>query len=448
MKPLYAFHLILITTAGLLTACSKQLDLKPNNAISGTEAIIDAGTARAAVYGAYDAVQDYQRSNYPVLGFLTGDNVDFNGTLSQYLQADQVAITSENPIISEAYRDIYKAINSANNIIAAVPGVQDPQLAQAEKNQILGDAYFIRALGYFDLGRGWSGVQLQLKPTTDLQSLKGIKRSTLNQTYDQVLADLITAEQLLPDNNVRNRAGKNTVRALRARLHLYREQWTEAATYASLLIGNKNYELVKPYQSFSTAPFLSKESILELTFSSSDANNNYSDWYPSSLGGSFTLRPSASFVTKVNDPAIGGARKSLVATTTIAGNTVTYGNLYNRDKDRDDPVYIIRIAELYLIRAEARAHLNQIPEAREDLNAVRERADLSPVTITGRDALLLAIENENSIEFAFEGHRWFDLVRTKRAGTVLGVTDTRKWVFPIPFADEKSDPDVQQNEGY
>lgn len=438
--------LLLVTLTA--SACSKVLDLKPGNALPDQGAILDAATARAAIYGAYDAVQSYQRSDYAVLGFLPGDNVDFNGTLSQYLQVDQVAITSENPIVTSAYGNIYKAVNSANNVIAGVPGVTDPLLPAAEKDQILGDAYFIRALAYFDLGRGWGGVQLQLQPTTDLAGLKGVKRSTLDQTYDQVLADLVAAEKLLPDGATRNRAVKNTARALRARLHLYRGQWADAETYATQVLASGNYELVKPFRNFFTAPFLSRESVLELSFSSSDANNNYSDWYPSSLGGSFTLRPSASFVAKVNDPAIGGSRNALIATTVIAGGTVTYGNLYNRNKDRDDPAYIIRTAELYLIRAEARAQQGKLLTAAEDLNLVRARAGLSPATVATAPELLRAIENENSIEFAFEGHRWFDLVRTRRAGEVLGVTDTRKWVFPIPFADEKSDPDVKQNEGY
>ncbi|MGQ7414314.1 RagB/SusD family nutrient uptake outer membrane protein, partial [Streptococcus suis] len=93
--------------------------------------------------------------------------------------------------------------------------------------------------GYFDLGRGWGGVQLQLQPTSDLSVLKGIKRSTLDQTYDQVLSDLIKAEQLLPDDaTTRNRAQKSIVRALRARLHLYRKQWTDAENYATQVISN------------------------------------------------------------------------------------------------------------------------------------------------------------------------------------------------------------------
>jgi hypothetical protein len=219
----------------LLTAsCKKYLDEVPNNALPTESSIVDAGTARAAIIGAYDRLQGYYAASYPTLGTITTDNVIFNGTLSEYLQLDQNSIPTDNVITVAAYQGIYRAINSANSVIAAVPGVSDPLLLSSEKDKILGEAYFIRALSYFDLARGWGGVQLQLQPTTDLNTLKGVKRSTLDQTYDQVLADLVQAEQLLPeDATTRNRAQKSTARALRARLHLYRKQWAEAESYAS-----------------------------------------------------------------------------------------------------------------------------------------------------------------------------------------------------------------------
>ena len=109
---------------------------------------------------------------------------------------------------------------------------------------------------------------------------------------------------------------------------------------------------------------------------------------------------------------------------------------------------MLRLAEQYLIRAEARARQAKIPEAIADLNAVRARAGVGATTATTAAQLLLAIENERRVEFAFEADRWFDLVRTGRAGDVLGVTDQRRWLFPIPFNDLVADPDLVQNPGY
>jgi hypothetical protein len=450
MKSSQLYTGLLISGTLFFSSCSKFLDENPNNAIPSETAITDVGTARAAILGAYDGLQGYYAGNYPTLGTITADNVVFNGTLSQYLQLDQNAIPTDNVTTVAAYQGIYKTINSANSVIAYVPAVTDPLLTAAEKSKILGEAYFIRAIAYFDLGRGWGGVQLQLKPTADINSVKGIKRSTLDQTYDQVLADLIEAEKLLPeDATTRNRAQKSTARALRARLHLYRKQWAEAENYASQVISNTaKYELIA-YKSFFTAPFLSRESVLELTFSANDRNSFWNLWYPSSAGGQYTLKPSNGIVTKLNNAAIGGARNTVLAGT---GSNV-YGALYNTSSTSTDPAYVIRFAELYLIRAEARAQQNKLVGADgaiADLNAVRTRANVAATTAVTQQEVLLAIEEENSVEFAFEAHRWFDLVRTERAGAVLGLNNKNFWLFPLPYSDVLSDPDLEgkNNPGY
>jgi len=445
MKTSYIRNAVLLALILLSGSCKKYLEELPDNALPTESSITDASTARAAITGTYDRLQGYYASSYPTLGTITTDNVIFNGTLSEYLQLDQNAIPTDNVITVSAYQNIYRAINSANSVIAYVPQVSDPLLTAAERNKILGEAYFIRALAYFDLARGWGGVQLQLVPTTDLGVLKGIKRSTLDQTYDQVLADLVQAEQLLPeDATVRNRAQKSAARALRARLHLYRKQWADAETYASQVISNTKYTLIKPYRSFFTAPFQTSESVLELAYSVNDRNTYWNLWYPSSAGGQFTLKPSDALVAKLNNPAIGGTRNALIAGT----GTTVYGVLYNTTSTGTDPSYLIRIAELYLIRAEARAQQNKLADAAADLNAVRARADVAPSTATTQASLIQAIEDENGIEFAFEAHRWFDLVRTERPGAVLGITNRNYWLFPIPYSDVQSDPDVVQNPGY
>ncbi|MCH5685321.1 RagB/SusD family nutrient uptake outer membrane protein [Niabella sp. W65] len=126
-----------------------------------------------------------------------------------------------------------------------------------------------------------------------------------------------------------------------------------------------------------------------------------------------------------------------------------YGNLYYRTNGTD-PAYIIRLAELYLIRAEARASLPvpDISGSREDLNKVRNRAGLASLSINTAAELLTAIENENRYEFAFENHRWYDLVRTGRAQAVLGITDANKLLLPIPYAQILVDGSLTQNPGY
>jgi starch-binding outer membrane protein, SusD/RagB family len=439
--------LLFIPALLLLGSCKKYLVLTPNNALANNQAIVDAGTANAAILGAYNGLTQYYGTNYPTLGTMPADNVIFNGTLSQYLQLDQNAVPADNATTVPTYQTIYKTINTANSVIAYVPGVTDPTLTAAQKSTILGEAYFIRALGYFDLGRGWGGVQLQLKPTTTLSGITGIKRGTLDATYQQVQQDLTQAEQLLPeDATTRNRAQKSAARALRARLDLYRQNWDSAEYYATEVINNSKYALVTPYQKFFTSPFLTTESVFELTFTTSNKNSFWNLWYPSSLGGQYTLKPSNTIVAELNNPNIGGSRNAVLAGT----SPNVYGVLYNTAATSTDPAYVIRIAELYLIRAEARAEQNELAGALSDLNVIRARAGVPASTAASQSDLLLAIENENSVEFAFEAHRWFDLVRTKRAGVVLGLTNTDYWLFPLPLSDVLSDPDLggQNNPGY
>ncbi len=110
---------------------------------------------------------------------------------------------------------------------------------------------------------------------------------------------------------------------------------------------------------------------------------------------------------------------------------------------------MLRIAEQYLIRGEARAQLKNPTGALADLNAVRSRAGLTGSTAVTEDEILLAVENERRIEFAFEPHRWFDLIRTDRAAAVLGVTDKNKWVLPVPATEVLIEgSSLDQNLGY
>jgi hypothetical protein len=123
--------------------------------------------------------------------------------------------------------------------------------------------------------------------------------------------------------------------------------------------------------------------------------------------------------------------------------------MYFRAATDDDPAYLLRIAEMYLIRAEARARQNNLSGGLADLNAVRARAE-APAnnTAQSQESLLLAVEEERRVEFAFEPHRWYDLVRTGRAQAVLGVQNAQRLLMPLPVIDLQANPNLQQNPGY
>ena len=122
--------------------------------------------------------------------------------------------------------------------------------------------------------------------------------------------------------------------------------------------------------------------------------------------------------------------------------------LYWRDGNDDDPAYVFRLAEQYLIRAEARAKQGKFEGAIADLNAIRQRSHVAKYNGgTDQIDIIAAIDQERRIELAFEPHRWFDLVRTNRAVEVLGI-DSHYTLFPIPNTDVLVDEDLEQNNGY
>ncbi len=435
----------------LLTSCQQFLNVQPELQVDQSQAITNASTAEAAVNGLYNRLgnDNYYGSNFPALSYLSGGDIQWTGSQSAPQEITARKLTAANGYVSSAWSGIYQTILQANYLLEVVPTLSDPQLTADRKNQIQGEAYTLRALSYFDLARGWGGVQLVLKATHTPADNTGIPRSSLEETYAQVLKDLTAAEPLLAATTNRNKVTRKTVWALRARYHLYRQEWDQAETYASKLIDDAaNYKLAKPYSAFfANNAVATPESVFEIAYTNSFKNGHYNWWLPPALSGRREWAPNANLVTLLSDPNVGGNRKDLIAQTSPPGN-LWYGKLYYRTPLGTDPAYIIRIAELYLIRAEARAQLGKTAAALTDLNAVRDRAGVPASQAATKDALLLAIETERQVEFPFEADRWFNLIRTNRVAPVLGITDATKYVLPIPNSEILADKALTQNQGY
>jgi hypothetical protein len=431
----------------LLSSCKDFLDVEPRDSVSDDATVVDEASAQTAVRGVYRELGDdaYYGSLFQTIGYLSGDNIQWTGSQSIIQQFISHSVKGDNTNVATVWAGIYSTINRANQVIDKVPGVTDATFTQDEKNALVGEAYFIRALAYFDMARTWGGVQLVLKGTTNIGDTKGLKRSTLEQTYAQVLSDLQTAEPLLPETTNRYRATRKTVWALLARFYLYQKNWAQAEVYASKLIGDAEYRLIKPYSAFfANNVVATDESIFEISYSANNINAHRGYWQPPANGGTRQWAPNDAFIALVNDPAVGGNRNAAVA---ITNQGLWYGNFYYRSP-ATDPAYVLRIAEQYLIRAEARAQQTNLEGALTDLDAVRDRAGLTASTATSQGDILLAIENERRLEFAFEPHRWYDLVRTGRVAAVLGLTDERRYVMPIPAIELSADNALEPNPGY
>jgi tetratricopeptide (TPR) repeat protein len=434
-----------------LVSCKKFLDVEPKESVPDNLTIFDKTSAEEAVRGIYSALGNggYYGTSFQSIGYLSGDNIQWTGSQSQIQEFINHNVSPDNATIGAAWGQIYVTINRANHVIAKLPSVEHIQLTTAYKNQLLGEAYFLRALAYFDLVRTWGGVPLIVNPTLTATDNVGIERSTKSETYAQVLADLNKAETLLPVTTNRYRATAKTVWALKARYYLYQGDWTNAETYATKIIEDAvNYQLKSPYNSFyANSARGTVESIFEIYYNgTTESNGHGGQWLPQTLGGTRQWAPNTVFVNLDTSITIGGNRKALVAQD---NQNRWYGTLYGSTTASGS--YVIRIAELYLIRAEARAKQNNLSAstgALSDLNAVRTRAGLAASTAITQDDVLLAIENERRIEFAFEPHRWFDLVRSNRAAAVLGVTDANKLLLPLPGQQILLDNALKQNPGY
>ncbi|HZE83086.1 MAG TPA: RagB/SusD family nutrient uptake outer membrane protein [Puia sp.] len=422
------------------SSCHKFLDVLPTNAVSDDQAITDSASATNAVRGAYRALAagGYYGATYQFDALLSGNALNYTQSGASQLQFLYHTLTADNNDLETIWAAAYAAINDANFVIAKVPDIAGTTLSQSYKNQLLGEAYFIRALAYFDLGRAFGGVQLFLTPTSKVSDKLGKLRGSQADTYVQVLADLNTAETLLPATTIRDRATQRTVWALRARLQTYLRQWPQAETDAGRIIADSaDYKLVNPYSAFFNQ-VNTTESVFELSYSLAYPNPMYGNW---KKGGNYT--PNTAIVTLLQNPSIGGNRSALL----LPSGTSILGNLYPLSNGTN-PVYVIRVAELWLIRAEARAQQNNLSGALSDLNAIRTRAGLPNSSAVTQPDILLAIENERRVEFALEPQRWFDLVRTGRAPAVLNVTDPNHYLFPIPAPELSADHSLTQNPGY
>lgn len=446
---LLAVNLIIVST--LFVSCKKFIEVNPKDTVSDEKTITDGNSAQTAVRGIYNQLESngYYGYTFQTLGFFSGDNILYSGSQTVNQQLTNHAVISDLSALQTSWSAIYNVINRANNVLAKVPALgTNSTFSETLKNQLTGEAYFLRALAYFDLARTWGGVQLILTPTASATDQTKVARSSLADTYAQVLKDLTNAENLLPNTTNRIRATKKTAYALHARLALYQKDWTNAELYAGRIIGDTNYALIAPYSAFFAANASNtSESVFELYYNTNVTNTQAYNWQPSTNGGVGWVTPTNSIAALLLDPQTGGNRSALIQTLTTSGVTRYYGNLYYRTAGTD-PAFLIRLAELYLIRAEARSQNNNLTDAAADLNAVRARAGLKATTAATQADLLLAIENENRVEFAFEDHRWYDLVRTGRAAAVLAITDPNKLLLPVPYAELLIDANLQQNPGY
>ena len=435
-----------------MAACDSPLNTDPTASIDAGSALTTPRGIELGTNGAYRSLQggNLYGTNEMVYPDLYADNLTFTGTFQTDREVSLRNISTANGAILAAWQAAYNGINRTNNLLDAIPRVA--ALTQAQRDQYRGEALFIRALLYSILARYHGGVPIVTEPSRGVGAQSLVSRATLQEVYAFIEADLEEAATLLPAGRVVGKATRGAANALLARVYLEDGKYVQAEDKATRLIGDPTYSLLPSYSAVVSgvtrvsffATKNSSESIFELQYSVNNSNSQAFWFFTQALGGRWGFSPSLNLYSAFE---AGDPRRD--ASIGISG-TSRFGNKYFRIALGDDNVIVLRLAEMYLIRAEANARLGAAPVfVRADVNVVRARAGLAPLatTITAQTDLLNAILQESRVEFAMEGHRFFDLRRMGLATTVLNIPPERL-LFPIPQAERDVNSNLTQNPGY
>ncbi|MEI6059120.1 MAG: RagB/SusD family nutrient uptake outer membrane protein [Bacteroidota bacterium] len=442
---------ILFALALTTWSCNKVLDVKPTDSVAAEDAIKNKAGVEHAINGSYNSLQAvglYSR-NAVIVGDIASDNLVWTGTMQEYGQVQNKPIPAENSIVDGMWYAAYSGINCVNNILIQLPGISG--LTQAEADQYEGESLFIRALLHYYLATYFGGVPIQTQPTLDLSNID-IERSSQSQVFDQVIADLTIAKAKMSATKIAGHANTYSASALLAKAYLSKFQLSNDQPSAALaiaeaenIISNGGYTFDDYKNLFDPKLTTSPESIFEVLFDVQNYNRLAQYFFSRSLSGRYEVAPSTGLLESYE------LADTLRFDATVAYDTTKnqpYGYKYSDVSGGTDHVYVLRLAEMYLIRAEALAYSNgAVANIQADINAVRNRAGLGNTTAATIPDLKLAIENECRHEFAFEGHRWPDLVRTKRASAILGI-DEKFTLFPIPLSEMQTNKLMEQNPGY
>lgn len=452
-----------------IVSCENRLDVVPEDQVASNTVFSSFETINGAVVGIYSKNQSGDLNGMAqLMGDFMADDVNFVGSFPALQEIDQYVTLATNESIDNIWLDGYELIGAANNVIENLPLVEDvPGVDDGVKTQFIAEAKFLRALTFFQLVNlfaqpyqvaqgGNLGIPLTLQPFQggDISAFQ-LERSTVNEVHAQIEQDLQDAMAGLPaDNGVR--ASSGSAMALLARLYLYREQWSQAATMADQVIGSGDYSLAANYDFYDNNP-TSSEHIFVVVNTPSDgpqeatgSDEVYVTFYNAAPGG----RGDAPFSTDLLDafaqePGDRRFDELSVAASDAGGNAAFFTTKYPDIVNVASDGMVLRMTEMYLIRAEAnlRGGTSIGDSPQNDINLLRSRAGLGPLASVDLDAIL----NERRKELCFEGHRRMDLLRNNRnlrpGGGPESAPGADKVIFPIVEDETTNNPNITQNPG-
>lgn len=492
MKLKFQKYLWVTALTVTFTSCDDFLDRVPISQSTVGNAYKSASDAEAALIGAYDSFQqEYYIWDNIIFSDVISDNHYAGGDNPEVFSAEDLSLSPTNSRLFNNWSQLYNGIAKANVVLAKVPGIADPKLdVGGRREQILGEASFLRAYHYYQLVTLWGGVPLITNPVASTEPSEVHKpRSTQAQVYEQIIADLEFAAQNLPDaygsdaSVNKARATKGAANAMLAKVYAQKSDrdYTKVVAYCNAVINSPaGYSLLGNFaELFDGSHYNNAESILEVQFiGSTEANLGPQLLLPPSISGDSWrkfITPSHNLVDAF-DAAGDNVRKNASILfeqapwsdefwSLAVNGSVPFAYKWKSANGwaSTNRQYILRLADIVLLKAEALNELDRLEEARVEIDRVRDRVDLTPTPATNKVQMQVAIENERRLELVQEGQRWNDLKRYNRAVTVmnsLNEIDLRtnttkvynmtaeKQLLPIPQSERNRNPNLGQNDGY
>ena len=449
-------------------SCGEEfLEISPSDALPLDQAINSLEDLEIALNGAYAQMQnsDYYGRYFVLTPDVMSDDVIQNASANRAKEYAEYAAFAAHFITEGIWEEIYEAINRANTVIN--DDLEVPDAVQSDRDQIVGEAYAIRALAHFDLVRIYAqhfgftadNSHIGVPIVTVFDQNAEPNRNTVAEVYNAVISDFNMAISLMNQDNGIGRFSEDAAKGILARVMLYMGNYAEAGRLAGEVIDGGNHAL-ETNEGYVAAWMAGSgpDAIFEIQYD--DVDNNGSD----ALGRMYIVEGYGDYLpsSDVLDLIPEGDARGELFKEDIENLGGEFGILrVNKFPSTigTDNFPVVRLSEMYMIRAEARARTGDEPGAQADVDAIRKRGlpTAESVTATGQ-ALLDEIEREKRIELMFEGHRLWELMRMQRdlvrihctapesACTVSYPND--RFVLPIPQVELNANPNMSQNPGY
>jgi hypothetical protein len=460
----HIFTAIFIASLSLYSCKKEFLNQSPESSLTSVNFWKTESDLKQGVNGAYSSLRGLGTFSFWLFGEMRSDNTTFQYNAPQRgqenrEQVDEFLANSANTLIQDFWRDTYTSIFRCNDVLDHIDGIT---ASESIKIRSGGEVKFLRALHYFNLVRQFGGVPLRLDVTKSPDGSPSKGRATVDAVYDQIIADLSDAANTLPDAAAyaaadKGRASRGSANALLGEVYLTRKNYAEALIALRKVTG---YSLMPSYASvFQIANKNNAESVFEIQYYATAGTNLSSNFMyqfaPFNSGTSVTQDPGTNltYTSGWNTPSSdlinayepGDLRKSVSLAEGFTNSSgfmaVPYITKYNQGFVQPGQTNvnfpIIRYADVMLMIAECLNEQSFAPngEAFTLLNAVRTRAGL-PAKTAGNVVPVLnlanqadfraALDQERKVELAFENHRWYDLVRTGRAVSVMNAHGQRE----------------------